>query len=295
MASTKPANLLQLDVDPSPSVFDAVVAVDSGVDHLLQYGGVRPEMVRDLVHGLLFTRGPEDLHRSAIFIGGSAVPAAEAVADAVRSTFFGPFRVSILLDPAGANTTAAAAVLAAREGCGGDLRGVKAAVLAATGPVGGRVARLLIREGAETAVGSRRIERAREAASAIESATNQPARPFAYGEPDSLVEALEGLALVVSAGPPGATLLTSNVRSKLHDLKVLIDLNAVPPSGIEGVDPRDRAADRDGQKAWGALGVGSAKMKIHRSAIRAIFETNDRVFDAEQILELGKMIESTSV
>ena len=44
-----PKILVQLDGDPQASVFDAVVAVDAGVDHLLQYGGVRPEQVRDLV------------------------------------------------------------------------------------------------------------------------------------------------------------------------------------------------------------------------------------------------------
>ena len=52
---------LQLDTDPQPSVFDAVVAVDAGVDHLFRHGGVTPENVRDLVYGALFTRGPADL------------------------------------------------------------------------------------------------------------------------------------------------------------------------------------------------------------------------------------------
>ena len=62
MASTKPKILIQLDTDPQPSVFDAVVAVDAGVDHLFRHGGVTPENVRDLVYGALFTRGPADLH-----------------------------------------------------------------------------------------------------------------------------------------------------------------------------------------------------------------------------------------
>ena len=116
MASDKPKVLLQLDTDGQASVFDAVVAVDAGVDHLLRHGGITPAAVRDLVHGLLFTRGPADLHRSAVFIGGSDVQAAEAILGAVKSTFFGPFRVSVLLDPNGSNTTAAAAVLSAIEG-----------------------------------------------------------------------------------------------------------------------------------------------------------------------------------
>ena len=108
----KPHILIQLDADPHPSVFDSVVAVDAGVDHLLQYANVQPEAVRDLVYGAMFTRGPEDLKHTAIFIGGSDVSAGEALLKAVTKTFFAPLRVSVLMDANGCNTTAAAAVIA---------------------------------------------------------------------------------------------------------------------------------------------------------------------------------------
>ncbi len=145
MASTKPKILIQLDTDPQPSVFDGVVAIDAGVDHLFRHGGVTATNVRDVVYGALFTRGPADLAATAIFIGGSNVAAGEALLDAVKKTFFGPFRVSVVIDANGANTTAAAAVLAAIAGAGGSLEGARTAVLAATGPVGQRAARLLSR------------------------------------------------------------------------------------------------------------------------------------------------------
>ena len=99
MASTKPTILVQLDTDPQPSVFDGVVAVDAGVDHLFRHGGVRPESVRDLVYGALFTRGTADLGRTALFIGGSDVAAGEAVLKEVQKTFFAGFRVSVLAMP----------------------------------------------------------------------------------------------------------------------------------------------------------------------------------------------------
>ena len=63
--------LLCLDTDPQPSVFDAVVAVDAGVDQLLRHGGVTPDDVRNLVYGAMFTRGPAELKNTAVFIGGS--------------------------------------------------------------------------------------------------------------------------------------------------------------------------------------------------------------------------------
>src|SRR5688572_30077565 len=136
--------LVCLDADPQPSVFDGVVAVDSGVDFLFRHGGVTPGQVRDLVYGAMFTRGPQELKNTAVFIGGSDVTAAEALLKAATEAFFGPMRVSVMLDANGANTTAAAAVLAARRHV--PLRGALATVLAATGPVGRRVVRLLAAE-----------------------------------------------------------------------------------------------------------------------------------------------------
>src|SRR5437899_3845610 len=158
--SDKPTILLQLDTDPQPSAFDRVVAIDAGAAQVFSYGGVRPENVRELVHGCIFTRGPKDLHRTAIFIGGSDVAAGEKVLAEVRKYMLPQFglRVSVMLDSNGANTTAAAAVRAAARHL--NLANTPALVLGGTGPVGQRVARLLARQGAEVRVGSRQRERA---------------------------------------------------------------------------------------------------------------------------------------
>ena len=155
--------LLQLDTDPHPSVFDRVVAIDAGVEELFSYGGVTPENVMPLVHGAMFTRGPGDLKDTAIFVGGSNVAAGEAVTAKVLKTFFGPMRVSVLLDANGANTTAAAAVLAAAKHV--ELRGATAVVLGGTGPVGERAARLLAGQGASVRVASQRRHALRSPAS----------------------------------------------------------------------------------------------------------------------------------
>lgn len=283
--------LIQLDTDPQPSVFDGVVAVDSGASQLFRHGGITPDRVRDLVYGGLFTRGIDELKRTAVFVGGSDVAAAEAVYRAVLETYFGPFRMSVMLDPNGANTTAAAAVLAAREGLGGDLAGVTAAVLGGTGPVGQRVARLLARQGASVAIGSRRLDRARAAADAVGAVTGTKIEAFASEPGESLAGSLAGKALVVAAGAPGAVLLPLKVRESLADLRVVIDLNAVPPTGIEGVEVNDFAKPRGAVLAWGAIGVGGTKMAIHRRAVRELFESNDRVLDAEQIFDLGLGLE----
>src|SRR5579884_4268034 len=98
--------LVQLDTDTQPSVFDRVVAVDAGAEHVFSYGGVKPEQVRDLVHGAIFTRGPKDLKRTALFIGGSDVAAGEKLLAEARRHMVPQFglRVSVLLDSNGSNT-----------------------------------------------------------------------------------------------------------------------------------------------------------------------------------------------
>ncbi|MEO8495648.1 MAG: NAD(P)-dependent methylenetetrahydromethanopterin dehydrogenase, partial [Planctomycetota bacterium] len=155
---SKPKILVQLDGDAHASLFDAVVAVDAGIDHLLQYHSVQADQVRDLVHGAMFTRGPQDLHHTAVFIGGANVTHGESLLHAATNCFFGPLRVSVMLDANGANTTAAAAVLAAARHV--DLSQSEALVLAGTGPVGQRAVRLLARAGCKVRVASRNVERA---------------------------------------------------------------------------------------------------------------------------------------
>jgi hypothetical protein len=286
----KPRILLQLDPDPQPSVFDAVVAADAGVECLLRHGGVRPADVQGLVHGALFTRGPEDLKRTAIFVGGSSAAAGEGLLGEVVKTFFGPFRVSVLMDANGANTTAAAAVLAASRHV--SLSGALALVLGGTGPVGQRVARLLAGAGAAVRVASRSRDRAHEACAAIAAhAPGAEVKPLAVAGPEDATQAVAGAAIVVAAGAAGVELLSAEARRAASSLRVAIDLNAVPPLGLGGIEATDRARDREGVICYGALGVGGTKMKIHKAAVRRLFRANDQVFDAEQIYQLGRELE----
>lgn len=281
--------LLCLDTDPQPSVFDAVVAVDAGADQLLRHGGVTPDAVRDLAYGAMFTRGPEELKNTAIFIGGSDVAAGEELLAKVRECFFGPMRVSVMLDSNGANTTAAAAVLCARKHVA--LAGETVTVLAATGSVGRRVVRLLAREIASVRVASRSLARAQAVCEHVKKvAKGVKLEAWETRDEESLCSSLDGAVVVVAAGAPGVELLPENVRKQAKSLKLAIDLNAVPPVGIAGIKPHDKAADRDGQICYGAIGVGGTKMKLHKAAIRRLFESNDAVLDAEEIFALGDVI-----
>jgi hypothetical protein len=283
--------LIQLDPDPHPSVFDRVVALDAGADEVFSYGGVRPEAVRDLVHGAIFTRGPKDLHRTALFIGGADVAAGERLlAEATRHMLpkYG-LRVSVLLDANGANTTAAAAVRSAGRHL--DLATATALVLGGTGPVGQRVALLLAKQGAAVRLASRRGDRAANAAEAVRGkAPGARLEPVAVASPDDLRAALVDRTVVFAAGAAGVVLLPLAARKACPTLRVAVDLNAVPPLGIEGVEPGDRGADRDGVVAYGALGVGGLKMKVHKAAVARLFERNDQVLDAEEVYAIAQSL-----
>jgi hypothetical protein len=281
--------LLCLDTDPQPSVFDAVVAVDAGVDQLLRHWGVTADDVRNLVYGAMFTRGPAELKNTAVFIGGSDITAGELLLAKARDCFFGPMRVSLMLDSNGANTTAAAAVLCARKHM--PLAGAVATVLAATGSVGKRVVRLLAGEGASVRVASRQLVRAQQVCDEVRQLSPN-ADLEAWESPDeaSVRGAVKGAALVIAAGAPGVELLSNEVRTGTKSLKLAIDLNAVPPAGIGGIGPQDKAVEKDGQILYGAIGVGGTKMKLHKAAIRRLFESNDAVLDAEEIFALGATI-----
>ena len=288
--STKKKILIQLDSDPHPSVFDRVVAVDAGAEELFAYGGVKPDDVEGLVHGAMFTRGPADLKHTAIFIGGSDVAKGEAILKKVTKTFFGPLTCSVMLDANGANTTAAAAVLRAAKHV--ELSKVTALVLGGTGPVGQRVARLLARQGATVRLGSRSVDKAGPIAAHInQTVESQNVAAVATGDEKDLLGAIEGVELVIAAGAAGVKLLPAAVRKETKSLKVAIDLNAVPPVGIEGVDVMDKEKERDGVITYGAIGVGGTKMKIHRAAVASLFEANDKVLDAEEIFELGGKVQ----
>jgi hypothetical protein len=288
-----PRILIQLDSDPQPSVFDSIVAVDAGVEQCLRHGGVEIEQIRDLVYGALFTRSPKELNRTAIFVGGSNVVRGEEVLAAVRKAFFGPFRCSVMLDANGANTTAAAAVLAAEKHC--PLDGALALVLGGTGPVGQRVARLLAVAGARVRIGSREQKRADDVRARLERQLPQAQfTAVATGEASTLQTALEGVQVVISAAGLGAMLLSDDARRQARSLRVAVDLNAVPPLGIEGIEVADKGTDRDGVVCYGAIGVGGTKMKIHTRAIQRLFESNDAVLDAEEIFQLGRELVALS-
>ena len=136
--------------DDTASLFDAIVAYDSGVDIVIPYTNCSEKVIEELVHNSVFTRHPKKLENTALLIGGKDDKEAEKLyskACEVIDSLPEPFSISVACDPEGASTTSSACVKKIVEGMAGSVSGVNTLVLAGTGPVGKRVAALLAKEG----------------------------------------------------------------------------------------------------------------------------------------------------
>jgi methylenetetrahydrofolate/methylenetetrahydromethanopterin dehydrogenase (NADP+) len=282
--------LLQLDTEEHPSPFDAIVAQDAGVDVLLSHGGIEPDVVRGLVQDAFFPRGPDDLKNTAVWVGGKDVATGEQIFEQVQKAFFGPFRVSVMLDSNGCNTTAATTI--ARIAKARDLKGDRAVVLG-LGAVGLRSATLLAQEGAEVTVASlpsdlfgddRPYHRPRglSVAERLGLAVTEP------GDRSELEATLEGAQIVLAAGPAGVEVLRRQAWAAADSVELLADYNAAEPLGIEGTKATDDLAEYDGKLVLGALAIGGPKMKVHKACVRRLFESNDQVLDTDAVYAVAK-------
>ena len=282
--------LLQLDTDEHPSPFDAIVAHDADVDVLLSHGGVKPEAVRGLVQDAFFTRGPKDLNTMAVWVGGKRVSEGEDVFAQVQNAYFGPFRVSVMLDSNGCNTTAATTI--ARVAKARSLRGNRAVVLG-LGAVGLRSAVLLQGEGCEVTVvalprdlfGDDRPYHRPSGLAVAERLGLEVREPADRSELEST---LEGAQVVLCAGPAGVEVLLQDLWAQHPSIELLADYNAAEPLGIEGTKATDDLAEYDGKVVLGALAIGGPKMKVHKACVRRLFESNDQVLDTDAVYAVAK-------
>jgi hypothetical protein len=278
--------LFQFDTDTTPSVFDTVVAYDADVDHVIAYGGLTPETIKPQVEGCIFTRAPKDKKNTAIFVGGSQMTSGQLLFNSIQQQFFANFRVSIMLDSNGSNTTAAAGV--AKLTCSGSLKNKNAVVLAGTGPVGQRAAAMLAQEGAHVSITSRSFDKAQKACQAINNRFNVTVSPIEATDNIARAKAIAQTHIVFAAGAANIQLLEEAHWKDNPTLELIADANASPPIGVGGTDMMDRGLNRHGKIIWGSIGFGTLKLALHKACINQLFESNDQVLDAEEIFRLAK-------
>ena len=278
--------LLLLDSDPMPNSYDIIVGYDGGADHVVSYGGITPDKVGCLNDGADFTRGPSEKKHTAVFIGGANMATGEELLAAVTKRFFGNFRVSVMLDSNGSNTTAAAGVAQIAKAV--PLAGKKVVVLAGTGPVGLRAAALFAKEGAQVSLTSRDKQRATAACRLIQARFGVSPIPLAAVDNDARGATIRGADIVFAAGAIGVELLEERHWRDEWNIELIADCNAAPPLGVGGISATDKGNTRQQKLAFGALGIGGLKLKLHRACIAQLFQSSEQVLDAEEIFALAK-------
>ncbi|MEA3254433.1 MAG: methylene-tetrahydromethanopterin dehydrogenase N-terminal domain-containing protein [Candidatus Altiarchaeota archaeon] len=275
------------------SLFDLIVAYDAGADVVVPYCNIDLDDMRDMVHSCVFTRHPNDLKDTAIFIGGHDVDKGEELMNKAVESFNelpDAFRVSIVADPDGAYTTSSACVVKIKNSCEGNLSGLNATILAGTGPVGQRIAVLLAKEGCNVTLTSRKLDRSESSCRAIKEKYGVDISPFEARDDESTEEAVSNSDVVVATGPEGVVILPKSIWSKFPGIRVMADVNAVPPYGIEGVDARDdKEVDKE-KMGVGALAIGNLKIKCHHEIVKELFKEKKSVLDLEEVYKIAESI-----
>jgi methylene-tetrahydromethanopterin dehydrogenase len=283
--------LFFLEEQSYASPFDVCVAYDAGFDIVVPYSNVSTDNIVPLVQDAIFSRGAKGVKRTCFFIGGRDIAKAREMANDVKNAMVKPFVTSVVVDPHGAFTTSAALVAKAEEALPAmgldSLAKAKVLVLAGTGSVGQSVAVLCAAAGAETTITSRNAQRAKDVAKHL-STTSYSIRGIQASTSEEVQAALEKATLVFVTGPPGTELVTKNHLENVSVNQILLDANAVPPSGIAGLKPSDDLRELvPGKLGIGPLAIGDLKLKVQRNLLRDAREKGKGIYDDGSALEVA--------
>jgi methylene-tetrahydromethanopterin dehydrogenase len=267
------------------SPFDVNMAADAGFDVIVPYSDVDLKEVAGLVQDAIFSRAPADGRHTAVLIGGREPMLALDMLDAAKQAMVPPhFEISVMADPSGAFTTAAGMVAVVEKHLkakGLALDGRRVAVFGATGPVG-RVAGLIAaRAGAKvTLVGYDGLQRVTASADAMGERFGIALRPADGSTEAGNTAAAAAAEVILAAGRAGLQILSARQLAAANDLLVALDVNAVPPAGIEGVGAFDdgKALPSGDAVGVGALAAGNIKFKTEHELLAAMADAKPRRF-----------------
>ena len=296
-----PYILFFLDPGEKASPFDICMAYDAGFNVVIPYENVAPREAKKIVQDALFSRDPRGVKRTCFFIGGKNMEKAEEVLKVVRESMFPPFQTNIIIDPAGAYTTAASLVAKIEHSLTksnlGDLRNKRVAVFG-TGAVGRVAAILLARlgckvtiispsnrpDGEEYITGVSRLLREKYGVS-VEGASAPT--------PEKKLKLMDNADVIICAAAPGVRIITKEMLDQMKFVKVVADVNAVPPLGIEGIKLNDDMREiAPGIFGIGALTIGKLKYKVERGILEEARRNGGKgnVYSYDYAMDLARKI-----
>jgi len=286
IAMTKPFILHMFTTAKNLSPFDVNMAVDAGWLTAIPYINVEPSEVCGLVQDTIFSRSPKGLKNTGIFIGGRDTQQAMEMLKSAQKSMFSPFEVSVFADPSGAFTTAAAMVAVVEDelktNFATNLTGKSVLVLGGTGPVGQVVAVLAAQAGADVKIIGRELEKAQHIADICSQEFGAGKITVTAGTDSDKADYIKTVDVVFATGAAGVELLSAVLVASAAQLKVAADVNAVPPSGVAGLDPFDNgkaiAGSISGAVGIGALAIGNVKYQVQSRLLKQMTDVDKPVF-----------------
>lgn len=269
------------------SPFDVNMAYDAGYNAVVPYTNVTLDQVGPLTQDAIFSRGPKGAKRTGIFIGGRENGLAADMLDAARKSMVPPFEVSVFVDPSGAFTTAAAMVAAVekhlKNAHATTLEGKAVMIFGGTGPVGAAAAVLASQAGARVGiVGRENTSRARRTADDLNSRYDAKVEPIEANTDALKLSMMQRADVVLATAKAGHRVVTKTLLAAAPKLLVAADVNAVPPSGIDGVGAMDDGAKLEAASGRavgiGALAVGNIKYQAQRGLLESMLKAEKPLY-----------------
>ena len=296
-----PYILFFLDTDKRASPFDICMAYDAGFSVVVPYENVTFEEARKIVQDAIFSRDPKGVKRTCFFIGGKDMEKAEEILKVVRDSMFPPFQANTIIDPAGAYTTAAAMVAKVEDALVksklGSLKDKKVAVFG-TGAVGRVAAVLLAKLGCNVMIVSPNPNRT-NGEEYVTKLSNLLRHKYGVNvegvfapTPDKKAEVIKKADVIFCASVAGVRIVTKEMLSEVKLVKVIADVNAVPPLGVEGMKLNDDMREfAPGIFGIGPLTIGRLKYKLERGILReARRNGKGTVYNYNYAIELARKI-----
>jgi methylene-tetrahydromethanopterin dehydrogenase len=295
-----PSLLFYLDTDPKASPFDICMAYDAGYNAVVPYENVTAEDSKTIALDALLSRGPKGAKNTVFMIGGKNAEKAEEIFEAIKNAMFPPFKGNIIIDPAGAYTTAAAMVAKAENALLanklGDLKDKTCAIMG-TGAVGQIAAVLLAKMGCNVMIASlnpKRVdgkEHAEGIAKLLAKDHGVQVQGIFAPTAASKIEIIKKADVIMCAGVRGVRIIDKEMLNEVKHMKVLLDINAVPPLGVEGIELKDDMKEMmPGIFTIGALAVGELKHKLEKEILREARTPGKDVYNYNVALPMARKL-----
>ncbi|MFW9948994.1 MAG: methylene-tetrahydromethanopterin dehydrogenase N-terminal domain-containing protein [Candidatus Thorarchaeota archaeon] len=289
------------DTDDVASPFDINMAYDAGFDIVVPVSKMRADYVPKLVQDAIFSRKPNA--PTTFFIGGSNVKEGEKIAKEVIKSLVPPFECPVIIDPRGSHTTASAVVamtinVARTKHNIPDVKNKKVIIFGA-GPVA-RIAAIL----------AARHECITKLVETWEKSDERSIKDLAN---DLTMEAGEGATqiegifapdieqryniakdadIIWSLAAAGVEILPGPIMKKFNGKKIIVDINLVPPYGIEGIKPKHNNDEiYPNIYGIGALALGRLKADSEKEILKEAANVKGlKIFDYNYAFDVANKL-----